>query len=169
MIAPIQRKLQYGFENVAKSQTINNLNRILLSRVNHTGSDFRIASGEVLNPKAHPRQGVQADWWDWKPSFSVKWHQKEHINILELRSIFLSVRYHISHLNGAQFRIFHLTDSYVCLSIVGKGRSSSKSLSRVLRQLNAYLLAHGITLVVGHVDSMTNPTDGASRAVEADL
>ena len=167
--APLKRCFQYGCNAQSTSQSVNTLNRILLSRVNHTGSDVRIASGELLNPKAHPRQGVQADWWDWKPSFAVKWNRKEHINILELRSIYLAVRYHLSHLGETQFRIFHLTDSYVCLSIIGKGRTSSNSLSRVLRQLNAYLLAHVVTLVVGHVDSMMNPTDGASRAVEAHI
>lgn len=167
--APIARKLQYGFGICKTPQTVQVLNRLLLSRVNHTGSDIRIASGEILNPKAHPRQGVQADWWNWKPSFSVRWNRKEHINILELRSIFLAVRYHITHLLGSQFRIFHISDSYVCLSILGKGRTSSKNLSRVLRQLNAYLLAHGITLIIGHVDSLINPTDGASRAVEDDF
>ena len=166
LVAPLKRTLQYGYAFLERNQTVETLNRVLLSRVNHTGSDVRIATGELLNPKAHPRQGVQSDWWDWKPSFAVKWARKEHINILELRSIFLALRYHISHLGGTQFRLFHLSDSYVCLSILGKGRTSSKSLSRVLRQLNAHLLAHGVTLVMGHVDSMINPTDGASRAVE---
>ena len=165
-IAPIKRKLQYGFAEFELWQSVQTLNRLLLSRVNHTGSDVRIVTGEILNPKAHPRQGVQSDWWLWKPSFSVRWKQKEHINVLELRSIFLALRYHITHLQGSQFRLFHISDSYVCLSIVGKGRTGSKNLSRVLRQLNAFILAHGVTLVLGHVDSLINPTDGASRAVE---
>ena len=168
-VAPLARCLQYGFESVGISQTVQQLNRFLLTRVNHTGSDVRIASGELLNPKAHPRQGVQRDWWNWQPSFSVKWHQKEHINILELRSIFLAVKYHVTHLNNAQFRIFHISDSYVCLSIISKGRTSSKALTRVLRQLNAFLLAHGIVLIVGHIDSLINPTDGASRSLESHL
>ena len=165
LVAPIKRKLQYGFAEFSMEQSVLTLNRLLLSRVNHTGSDIRIVSGEILNPKAHPRQGVQSDWWIWKPSFAVRWKRKEHINLLELRSIFLALRYHITHLQGSQFRLFHISDSYVCLSVVGKGRTGSKNLSRVLRQLNAYLLAHGITLILGHVDSLINPTDGASRSV----
>ena len=163
--APLARGLQYGFQQQTIPRTMQDLNRILLTRVNHTGSDIRISTGEILNPRAHPRQGVEADWWCWKPSFKVKWLRKEHINALELRSIFLAVRYHVSHLGAVNFRIFHLTDSYICMSILGKGRSGSRTLQRILRQINAFLLSHGITLVLGHVESTMNPTDGESRSV----
>ena len=163
--APIARFLQYGFQGHDIPRTVQELNRVLLTRVNHTGSDIRISTGEILNPKAHPRQGVQADWWEWKPSFKLKWNKKEHINALELRSIFLAIRYHVTHLGATQFRIFHLTDSYICMSILGKGRSGSRTLQRILRQINAYLLSHGIHLILGHVESTMNPTDGESRSV----
>ena len=164
--APLARLLQYGFRNETIPRNIQELNRLLLTRVNHTGSDVRISTGEILNPRAHPRQGVEADWWVWKHSFKVRWLKKEHINALELRSIFLAIRYHVSHLGSTHFRIFHLTDSYICMSILGKGRSGSRTLQRILRQINAFLLCHGITLVLGHVESTMNPTDAASRAVE---
>lgn len=163
--APLARFLQYGFQLHLIPRTVQELNRLLLTRVNHTGSDIRISTGEILNPKAHPRQGVQADWWQWKSSFQLKWNRKEHINALELRSIFLAIRYHVTHLGATQFRIFHLTDSYICMSILGKGRTGSRTLQRILRQVNAYLLSHGIYLVLGHVESTMNPTDGASRSV----
>ena len=78
----------------------------------------------------------------------------------------LAVRYHITHLAAINFRIFHLTDSYVCMSVIGKGRSGSKTLQNILRQLNAILLAHNVTLILGHAESTMNPTDGESRAVE---
>lgn len=144
---------------------VEQLNRLLLSRTNRTGSDIRIASGEVLNPKAHPRQPVEAAWWNWEHVFNVRWKSREHINLLELRSIFLSVQYYVSHKHAVNLRIFHVTDSYVSLSIVGKGRTSSKALGNILKQLNAYLLIHNIYLVLGHVESAENPTDGASRAM----
>lgn len=71
--APLARFLQYGFQLHLIPRTVQELNRLLLTRVNHTGSDIRISTGEILNPKAHPRQGVQADWWQWKSSFQLKW------------------------------------------------------------------------------------------------
>lgn len=42
-----------------------------------------------------------------------------------------------------------------------------QQLTTVLRKLNAVLLAHGLTLIIGHVESSMNPTDGASRSLEA--
>ena len=81
----------------------------------------------------------------------------------ELRAILLSVKYQISHLQASHLRICHLTDSYVCMSVISKGRSSSKRLGKVLKEINAYLLGFGLSLVIAHVDSVENPTDGASR------
>ena len=162
-VAPIQRKLQYGFQSFDSPGTVSELNRLLLARTNHTGSDVRIATGTILNPKAHPRQSVEADWWEWLPSFKVRWKIKQHINVLELRSILLAMQYHINHLGAYNMRVFHVTDSYVCMSIISKGRSGSVQMNRVLKRLNALLLAHGMYVVLGHVESTMNPTDGASR------
>jgi len=145
------------------SDEVKMMNQLLLRRTNHTGSDVRIATGEILNPKAVARQSIQAGWWKWRPCFNVKWKHKDHINLLELRSILLSVRYRVHHLKHYNVRIFHLTDSYVCMSIASKGRSGSKQLNRVLRQLNATLLGYGLYLVIAHVESSQNPTDEASR------
>ena len=108
---------------------------------------------------------MEADWWEWLPSFKVRWQMKQHINVLELRSILLSVQYHISHFKSINLRVFHVTDSYVCMSIASKGRTGSVQMNRVLRKLNALLLAHGLYLILGHVESTMNPTDGASRSV----
>lgn len=159
--------LQYGFDNIASLVQVEDINRHLLARTNHIGSDVRITTGEVLNPKAYPRQGVQADWWHWKAAFKLKWKNKEHINLLELRSIVLAVRYQISHKKIFSCRLFHITDSYGAMSIISKGRTSSKQLSRLLRQLNAYLLAYDMFLILGHVESTENPTDHASRSMDA--
>ena len=164
-LVPISRSLAYGHSLGKEDKTVLDLNRYLLTRTNHTGSDIRISTGEVLNPKAHPRQGVEAGWWQWLPSFKVRWRIQEHINKLELRSIFLAVQYRINHHRETNMRIFHISDSYVCLSVIGKGRTGSKQLMTVLRKLNAMLLAHGLTLVIGHVESTMNPTDGASRSM----
>ena len=67
--------------------SIQDLNRILLTRTNHTGSDVKISTGEVLNPKAAVRQSIEEAWWQWEHVFRVRWQVQQHINILELRSI----------------------------------------------------------------------------------
>lgn len=61
-VAPISRKLQYGsrFMNIPPDG-VERLNRFLLRRTNHTGSDVRVVSGQVMNPKTFPRQSVASD------------------------------------------------------------------------------------------------------------
>ena len=163
---PISRVLRYGARPDDLQGTPSVLNKIFLSKTNHTGSDVRIVTGEILNPKAVVRQSIQASWWRWKRLFNTKWHQKEHINCLELRSILLAIQCHISHLKHKHVRIFHATDSYVSMSVVSKGRSGSLNLSRILKHINGLLLGFGLQLVVVHVESSENPTDGASRNME---
>ena len=58
--ALVARKLQYGFAVPESLVYPLQLNKILLSRLNHTGSDVRITAGEILNPKAFPGQAVEA-------------------------------------------------------------------------------------------------------------
>ena len=155
------RTLQYG--NLDGPQNVQDLHRCLLRRVNHTGSDIRISTGTVMNPRCFPRQSVAADWWAWKKVFAFKWSRQDHINNLELRAILHSVEWRINHLKECVVRIFHLTDSYVCMSIIGKGRSSSQMLQPLLKRLAALLMAYDIFLCTCHVESLDNPTDEASR------
>ena len=166
LVAPLGKGLFYGSPPkvlVDKDRCPEDLNRLLLRRTNHTGSDIRVSSGEVLNSKVFPRQSVQAKWWTWEPIFSQPWKRKAHINVLEMEALLLSVKHQVERLKSHDCRIFHITDSYICMSIVSKGRSSSKQLLRVLRRLAATLLAHGLHLVIAHVESTENPTDYMSR------
>ena len=162
--APLCRSLSFGCHELPLL-AVHELNRVLLSRVNHTGSDVRITTGAYMNPKAYPRQGVSAHWWKWSHLFKVAWKSTDHINGLELRAIFLALKHAVSHLKVVDSRLFHISDSYVCLSIIAKGRTSSSRLNAILRQFNAYLLAFGLYWIQGHVESTENPTDEASRSV----
>eukprot|EP00438_Fugacium_kawagutii_P011483 Skav211701 [mRNA] locus=scaffold1535:220625:222286:+ [translate_table: standard] len=162
-ICPLARKLQYG-GTAGSGGSVADLTRELLRRVNHTGSDVRVSSGAILNPKAFPRQSVPACWWNWSGVFSCHWGRREHNNRLEMRAILLALKWRATHLKEVDLRFTHLTDSYVCLSIISKGRTSSVMLTSVLRRIAAWALAFGLYPVLGHVESTENPTDSASRA-----
>lgn len=153
---PIKRALQFGIGHSSRF-AVEDLNRCILRRVNHTGSDVRVATGSVLNPKAFPRQSVPSQLWKWENLFNYQWKKKDHINSLELRAILHAIQWHVTHLKSSDCRIFHLSDSY------SKGRTSSKMLSHVLKRLCAWLLAFQLFLVVMHVESADNPTDEGSR------
>ena len=161
---PMERSLRYG--NLLAEQgsvDVVQLHRALLRRCNHTGSDIRISSGAIMNPKAFPRQSVNAAWWNWSKVFAFKWLRKDHINALELRSIIHALEWRVFHRKEERLRVFHLTDSYVCMSVVSKGRSSSAMLKPLLQRLGALLLAFDLYLLIGHVESLDNPTDHDSR------
>lgn len=73
------------------------------------------------------------------------------------------MKHQVERFKLSEARLFHLSDSYVTISVVSKGRSASKQLKRVMRRLAAILLAHGLILIVAHVESTDNPTDFMSR------
>ena len=159
--APLQRCLCYGHTD--KTLDVAALHSALLRRVNHTGSDIRVSTGAIINPKAYPRQSACSSWWKWSKVFACRWARSDHINSLELRSIVHSLEWRIRHLNETQLRVVHLTDSYVAMAIISKGRTSANLLKPLLARLAVLLLAWDLQLLVGHVESTDNPTDHASR------
>ena len=100
---PVQRRLAYGYAS-DQSENIQDLTSLLLGKANHTGSDIRITTGQVMVPRAFPRQSASADWWNWKVNFTCHWKQKEHINALELRSIILALQWRVRHLGNVRLQ-----------------------------------------------------------------
>ena len=147
----------------SSSLGVGDLQSALLRRVNHTGYDVRIATGSLFNPQCFPRQSASASWWKWSKVFACRWQETEHINALELRAVILTLEWRIKHLKEVHARVFHLTDSCICMSIVSKGWSSSSMLKPLLARLAAQLLAFDIYMIISHVDGSENPTDHASR------
>ena len=160
---PLCRSLSYGMVPHLDVVGVEDLHRALMRRCNHTGSDIRITTGGVLNPKAYPRQSVNSSWWKWLKVFAYKWKRGDHINSLELRSIIHAVEWRVLHRGEAHCRLVHLTDSYICMSIISKSRSSSAMLKPLLGRLAALLMTFDLFLLVGHVESLDNPTDHDSR------
>ena len=159
---PLRRSLSYGYPEV-QGVTVGDLTRCFLARTNHTGSDVRVTTGQILVPKAFPRQSAAADWWKWEGVFACRWSRKDHINSLELRAILLSLKHRAQRLKEADIRFTHLSDSYVCISILSKGRTGSLMLRPLLRKVSAWVLCFNLYMLLVHVESTENPTDAASR------
>ena len=165
-LAPLGRKLNYGSSKGTPSEnlpSVENLNRLLLRRTNHTGSDVRMITGEVMAPKNFPRQSVASAWWKWQHGYAQRWKHSSHINVLELETILWGLKFLIQRFKVSDCRVVQLSDSYVSISVVSKGRSSSLQLQRINKVLSAYLLAFGLQLIMAHVESGDNPTDEKSR------
>ena len=80
----------------------------------------------------------------------------------ELRAT-LEKKHQVDQYKAVDKRIFQLSDSYIYISVVSKGRSGSRQLNRVLKRIGAYLWAFGLHLVVAHVDSLDSPSGKGSR------
>ena len=105
--------LAYGTRDFKEVKRVEDLNRVLLGKTNHTGSDGRVTTGQILNPRAFPHHSISALWFSWEPIFKVRWKMTERINALELRNILMTVKYcmrwSISIMQAS--RLFHVSDS----------------------------------------------------------
>ena len=106
---------------------------LLLRAANYKGSEIRVSLlGDDDGKLAFP---YTAFAWKWRSVQSYKWDHTQHINVLEFLAMFnylrsMSNKVHLQHL-----RLFHILDSQVVCSVVGKGRSSSRRLNRCCRRL----------------------------------
>ena len=139
------------------------LARHFCSCQSHRGGEVRQISGPsgVRPGTAH---SVDAGMWRWRTLASVPWKVLgEHINILEARGILMALRCRVRSSSRFRSRFLHLTDSFVVLCALGKGRSSSGRLRMILLKTGALTAAAGLYPVFIHVRSGRNPADRPSR------
>lgn len=161
--APLAQRPRYG--GVTSSpQSSSRLVAHLSRHVNHTGSDVSVAMGIPFSSKSGNHASIRAAWWDWRILFTSRWKFENHINYLEMRVILQAVKWRSRKSSSVGCRWLHLADSMVCNYILSKGRTSSKLLQPLTREIAAHLLALNSVQLQGHVDSIENPTDAASRA-----
>jgi hypothetical protein len=159
---PMTRWLAYSGDTAQHYKEVELVKHLCLT-VNHTSSDVRISTGEEIGKKAPAHASSRALWWLWKHLFKVKWNHDSHIIFLEMKMILLTLLWKCRDCAKVSKRWMHLEDSIVCLYILSKGRTSSKLLQPLCRQIGAVQLAMGSILLHSHVGSSENPTDAASR------
>ena len=159
---PMSRSLGYGEIGSAPVQP-EALVAHLSRHVNITGADVSLALGIPFTLKNGNHASLRAGWWEWEMVFKNRWRHHSHINSLEMRMILLSVKWRARSSSSLNCRWLHLADSMVCNYILSKGRTSSRLLQPLTREIAAFLLALNSVQLHGHVDSLENPTDEASR------
>eukprot|EP00435_Cladocopium_sp_Y103_P024382 s733_g6.t1 len=127
------------------------------------GSDVRLDVGSLYRPDSFPRGSIDASRWQWHVGLAWPFRHPEHINILELRALISSLEWRLRSTSFTQCRALHVTDSVVALSVGVKGRSSSRSLNRLLKRYAALQVAGGIYPILGWVESEDNPVGGMAR------
>ena len=137
-----------------------------LRRMEFRGSDVRLDLGLFYRPEAAPRTSIDPSRWSWSVAHSYPYAREEHINVLELRSIVHALEWRSRVTSFHSCRFLHLSDSQVCLSVLTKGRSSSRILNRLLRRIAALCLALDLLPLWAWVESRLNPADEPSRRYE---
>lgn len=97
----------------------------------------------------------------YRELFRYRFKQSNHINVLECR-VYKSWLKHCAKQWGGH-RLLALLDSRVTMGAASKGRSSSPTLSRVLRSSLGYILGGGLFPGALHCRSAWNRADGPSR------
>ena len=97
--------------------------------------------------------GVQSAW---------KWTGNSHINVLELSAAFQALKKAAKDGGG---RVSMILDSQVAVRVIGKGRSSAKSLLPLLRKFMVVCLAFGLSVSVHFGPTRLNIADDPTRSV----
>ena len=109
-------------------------------------SDVRLDVGSLYRPEAFPRGSIDPTKWLWHVGLAYRFKHREHINVLKLRALVGTFEWRLRSAAFTKCRALHLTDSVVALSVSVKGRSSSRTLNRILRRFAALQCAGGICL-----------------------
>ena len=96
VVCPLQRDLSY--RPISSVQTIQDLHKCLLRRVNHTGSDVRVSTGIPFLTQNVPSSGCTFILVELAESFACRWARQDHIKCLELQSILHTIQWRIGHL-----------------------------------------------------------------------
>ena len=162
--APVARRLQFGERSTewAPEFPVRELNKLFLQRTNHTGADVQVVTGQFLG-KSPIRQSVPSCLWNWRFLFQNRWSRHDHINALEMRQALISLSWLLRGGSNFNCRWVHLSDSFVTISILCKGRTASDKLEHLVRRFNATMLVAQVFPILLHVASLDNPTDEGSR------
>ncbi|CAK8997379.1 Uncharacterized protein SCF082_LOCUS5191 [Durusdinium trenchii] len=123
-ILHMERTMQIGFEKAHLQQ--------LLRLGHYRGTDVRLAVEEQGGRQLFPYPAYR---WLWRDVLSFRWRQEGHINELEFQAFLAHIRRVLREPDMRHKRVFVVVDSQVLYYALGKGRSPSTRLNRVLRRL----------------------------------
>ena len=139
--------------------------RKLLGQISVKGEDILLQLSTDIPARYHRlRASIPGKLWRWRDVVGWRWTgEAEHINALELRAVKTALVWRIKELQESNSKCLHLVDSLVVLHALSRGRSSSRKLRRTLAKISALLLASGLHVAWGYIDTKQNPADKPSR------
>ena len=132
----------------------------LLSNGHYRGTDIRFAVEHLAQREMVPYPAYR---WLWRDTLSFRWKQEAHINELETQALIAHVRRLLREDEVKQVRVMIVVDSQVLFYAIGKGRSPSKRLNRLMRRLTALQLMGDLYVLPIWTLSAWNFADRPSR------
>ena len=97
----------------------------------------------------------------WSVKHDWKFQKEGHINLLEIRAVHRLIRDQVYQ--KSSYRVAAMVDSYVTRGAISKGRSSSRAITALLRQIDVELIVGGTYLVTPYVPTRLNCADDPTR------
>ena len=140
----------------------------LMGIVSIKGEDLLLQASSEPAVKFHRlRASIPAALWKWRAITGWQWKgEREHINCLEMRAVYTTLKWWVKKRRARSCRILHLVDSLVCLHALSRGRTSSRKLRRTLMRINSLILSADLHPIWGYVHTSQNPADRPSRRVK---
>ena len=120
--------------------------------------------GGPTGVKAQSYQSVDPQFWQWRVVVQGRWAHREHINKLESLAFLAGLKWRCRSRQQWGLRFLHPVDSSVTLSIMARGRTSSRNLQLTVARVAAICCACNVSPVLAYVRSHRNPADRPSRA-----
>ena len=151
-IMEMERSLEQGKEHEAL--------RFLLRNGHYRGTDIRLS---LVNQGQRELIPYPAYRWLWRDVLSFRWKQEAHINELEAQALVAHVKRLLREKENQGRRFLVVLDSQVLYYAVGKGRSPSRRLNRILKRLSALVLFGDVYVLPVWTLSAWNYADIPSR------
>ena len=119
--------------------------------------------GAVVEPPPPVSPELLAKSVKWRVAVCAEAPDEEHNNVTETRAYALALRRLTRNRQFRGQRVLIATDSFVCMGVMGKGRSSSAPLLYQARRAAAHALFSDLRLCRRYVPSEWNLADWASR------
>ncbi len=161
---------EFGF-GVASAPATQDLLQELGRLAEHRGDYISLAEhrGDLEAEAEKPRLGkahrLALRRCDFSHILSVRARREEHSGVLELNAALLLYKWLARAPRHHGKRVLTLLDAKAIIGGIQKGRSSSRSLGRLLQRLGAYLLACNFLPRLLYVPSEDMPADAPSRGV----
>ena len=131
----------------------------------HGGQDARIDALDTLAPTSWPRRPIPVHHWEWKLRWRRTWRPGAHAYITNLEAVAAvsAFLWRFKMSSRTRIRAIHLIDNQATLSILARGRSSSRVLNRQCRKLGVIALLGRLVPVFAYATTDDNPADEGSR------